>query len=501
MSQSTKKSNLGFALFLIFLIIIAGLVTYLFIYNHNLSTSKIPEYTEDYFTFKEVEESIPVDVFAKYPVNPITITYDDGVKISGLKDKSIENKINLELKDLEPYKFQEKPSCYVNFNVSNILSLTCKNKSATFNLTTGNHLTLEEIFNKDSNLYSITMDALYQSFCTYGDCYLPREDDSDYEYYNSIENDLIASYQNIEKGNYDLVVTYSSLILNLPNLEEYTNITYSFDRYYNDITIFNRYKTTESIFENDITDYCNVESCYLFDFSHSNNTSYNTGSFITAKNYLTVNIYNNTRSDVTMDNDYPLSDLDLPQISQKITNELMLKNNLKRETNNYQNITLNIDIYNTAYNYKLITYNLVIKEMTKENFIKNSLGAYEVDNLNNQDITKVNMILTSNNNIAYQEEEPTEIFADFTDTLYTYILEDLATNSYSPFIYYSNLCEIAENYDECINNLDYKALINDASYMIDLENHDLLMYYLKNIGGGMTASAITKLPYDIFTLK
>ena len=160
-----------------------------------------------------------------------------------------------------------------------------------------------------------------------------------------------------------------------------------------------------------------------------------------------------------------------------------------------------MEIHNTNYNYKLVNYDITIEEMNKDNFIKNSLGSQNPKIVNTREIEAINLILTSNNNISYLESDPTKVFTNFTDTLRTYINNETTNNpNNNAFRGYAAYCELETNYKDCITNLNYNNLINDAAYAIDLDNQEILMYYVKGLGGGVASYVITKLPFDIFTL-
>lgn len=487
MSQSSKKGNIIFVGFLLLLVLIAGLITYYLIYNHNLKASQSNHIEENYLSFKKVEESKTLDIFRKYPVNPITVTVDDDVKISGLKDKNVENKINSELKSFVPYdakKFgvRDKNFCNINFNFSNVLSLECENKSGTFDLTTGNYIKIEDIFNKDTDLFTITMDALYQTMCEYGNGFCtPEEDDDEYykdnEYYknNKIENEIANVYHQILQGNYGISLEPTGLWIKMPNFDYYV-ATIDFTKYYNEVTIFDRYKTKETIYENDIEQYCNIMNC--------DNSVEREGYFLSDKNYLNIRIS-------SLD-----ENIDLAQVKSKIVNEIIKKNSLKKETNNYQYLSLYITIEKPTYGYNVVSYTIYKREMDKDNFIKYYLDHWlDVKIINEEETEKINMILTNDNNIVYLEDDPNKVFNNFYDTLANYLLEYIENDRDSIYDY-NSFCN-DEGYADICNDgkIDYQAAVKQAIYAIDIDNKllmiDFMIYALNTI----------EVPYDIFTLK
>ncbi len=493
MSKSSK-SNVLFILFLATLILISIFITYLLITNHNNKINNPVNTNKPYYSFQAVSKKDPIDAFAKYPVNPITIDISDKVSISGLKNKEVETKINNKLAKLDSSKNEYGYNfCNVTFNYSNVLGIDCKNEYVMVNLIDGEDIILEEIFQKDSDLFEIIKEALYSSYCAWGTC-ANREEL--YEYDSYIDNYLITAIKEIKNREYKICLTNTSLYIYLNYYENIDDIlggvTFDFYNYLNDITIYSRFLTSENIYENEVNEYCNPENCdYIIE---TNKDYYSNSGFLTSKNYLNNSLFNSTSSDIAYDYRYEKEELDLANLTTKISNTLIEKYNLTKE-NNYQNIYIDLDIYNTNYDYKLITYIIDIKEFKKEDFIKNILGYYEAQPLKEEHITKNNMIITKDGNIEFLEDNPASIFPDFNTKLYNYILaheEDFYT--------VTAICDFYEDYNACLEEYSYEKLISKASYALDQENGMLHMFYQSPAISGMTSGINTYLPLDIFTI-
>ena len=220
MSKSSK-SNVLFILFLATLILISIFITYLLITNHNNKINNPVNTNKPYYSFQAVSKKDPIDAFAKYPVNPITIDISDKVSISGLKNKEVETKINNKLAKLDSSKNEYGYNfCNVTFNYSNVLGIDCKNEYVMVNLIDGEDIILEEIFQKDSDLFEIIKEALYSSYCAWGTC-ANREEL--YEYDSYIDNYLITAIKEIKNREYKICLTNTSLYIYLNYYENVVN--------------------------------------------------------------------------------------------------------------------------------------------------------------------------------------------------------------------------------------------------------------------------------------
>lgn len=175
---------------------------------------------------------------------PVEIQY---IEIHGLKNKEIENKINSEIKEfttklgkeeLNEWSNRKYVTCSINANISNILSVSFwnhnyKSVALNYDLTTGNQIKFEDVFTTDANIKEILQESLYA-------------EQSIYEPYDEIAFEWMYRFM---KGDYHFIID-NEYISVCSNETGYSNII-SLAKYYKDIAVFNRYRTSESIFEDE----------------------------------------------------------------------------------------------------------------------------------------------------------------------------------------------------------------------------------------------------------
>ena len=451
-----SKGNIIFAIFLIILIIGSISTTYYLIIKHNskVSIDNNNNNNNNYFSFKEVSKKDTIDVFREYPINPIDINLEGQVKISGLKNKEVESKINEKLAKLDV-----SDKCYVHFNYSNVLSISCDYRdNVNVNLIDGEDITIEDIFQKDSDILAITEDVIYKY--------------SHYSYYDigSIENYVISAVNLLKSGDYTIRFTSNSIyVLSNHKSSSYTNsIEYYFSSFMDEITIYDRFLTDDSLYEKEVTKYCKPQDClssnreYLtpnnvLDFGISNHTDANLDGSNSEKQVLDDSIYSKVRT--LLDDTYNF-----------------------RDEKNYQIVRALITINSTNYGYMQAIWSLDFEKFDKENYAKYLLGGAYVNAtpFETKSYLKTNMIITDNNEIKFLEDNPNLIFNDFRETLYNYFV-----NNDDEFHY-------------LIYHLGYYHVIDNASYAIDLENKVIYAKYCDEWGYNVLD---TYIPFDIFTLK
>lgn len=507
MSQSNKKNNISFYLFLIVLIGLSISGTYIAIKHHNVHNLPVTnnpveeELTKEesitpYLTFKEVDASQTIDAFKKYPINPINISYENNVvAISGLKNKEIETKINEKLSILDAsYNSYGYNSCHINFNVSNVFSISCKTKTLNLNLTTGEEITIEEIFNKDTDIYSILVNSIYASLCSWQGCV---EKDYGSDNFPTIENNVIETLKKLKNNQYTISIANSFTTISYHEEDDYYDTTFiSYGPYHNDITIYDRFLDTD-IFENEVTDYCTPNSC-IYKENHQESTYDNSRieeeSFLNDKTYLKWYISNNTNYDALYNDAYEFSNFNLKNISDLIKYEIITKEQLNIDTNNYIDLDIYVNIYYNSKNKFQVTYNITKNEYTKENFIQYRLGSNNINipTINSKRIDKINMILSTDNKISYLEEDPTKLF-NFESILYDYIIEKLKDKDNQEFRGYN-----IYDYENGEEEKDYHMLIKEAIYAIDEVNNRLHIYEHKPGIGAPNSYVNTFVSLDIF---
>ncbi len=483
MSQS-KRNNIIFYTILVLVIIlsIGGTIFAVKLHNKNVDKNKIINNQEEeikpFLTFNEVSKSKTIDVFKEYPVNPIDIKVNNNtIQISGLKNKEIENKVNNKLSELNITKRDNDYVYYINFNMSNILSVSNYNENVNVNLVTGEEITLEEIFNKDTDIYSILVQSNYNTRCSWEGCY--PEIDPDYEYDSQVENLVVEYLKKIKNNDYHIEISPINVRLIYSNYEadymEYTEIP--FYNFSNEITIYDRY-LDNNIYEKEVTEYCNPQNCRNKLGSDSNDY-YETGYYLNDKTYFNIYISNDTSTD-PLYNEYLKENvkLDLKKYIKIFQEEIIKKENLNLKGNNYTNIDISLDInYHTPNDYQII-YSLTKKEFKKEDFIRYSLGFGETKPLNEKRINRLNMLMDKNDKITYLSDNPEKEIPNFETKLYEYIMKSLEDEDNNDFTNY-NSCEFADDHDKCEQEKDYHNLIKEASYVIDPLYNRLLMYEIK----------------------
>ena len=173
-----KKADVLFVFFLILLVLLCVGTTCYFIFRYHKNEDKDSvtntnpnEDSIPYLEFAEVSREDTIDIYREYPVNPIDINLVGTVRIHGLKDKIVEEKVNAILKELHALESEDDYGCFVNFNVSNVLSITCDDEARNIDLTTGEEIKFEELFNQDTNMDALIRKEAYQYACFIGGCY------------------------------------------------------------------------------------------------------------------------------------------------------------------------------------------------------------------------------------------------------------------------------------------------------------------------------------------
>lgn len=507
MSQS-RRNNIIFYSILCLVVILSILGTFFAIKHHNknvdnngVTNNPKEESITPYLTFKEVSKKSTVDVFKKYPINPIKLNHESNnkVTISGLKNKEVQNKVNEKLSVLNDEKTKDGSSlCYMHFNVSNVLSISCNGEeTVNVNLVTGDYIELEDIFNKDSDIYSILVKSNYDNLCGWYICYPDAEIQDEWPL--EVENKLVENLKKIKNKKYSLTLFDESVRIEYDG--DYEDGSGTFINYYDfkdEITIYDRF-LDDSIYENAIAEYCEAGSCY--DKQNYNDKDMYIGyEYLNDKVYLSYQINNDTDQDALFE--YRTKEtipMDIEKVTKVIKDEIIKNENLNIKGNNYIEYDISVNIYyHTASDFQ-VTYSVIKNEFNKENFIKYRLGFSEAKTINKKIINKINMLMDKNNKISYLSDNPSRDIPNFESKLYDYIINDIKTSEYDNFSGY-NTCEFSADPD-CEEKRDYHNLIKEASYAIDTINNRLHMYEFKP-GIAMAESYVAVyIPLDIFKDK
>lgn len=504
MSQQ-KKANIIFGVILIFIVLLSVSLTIYLIIRHNQSVDK-DEVTntevpiEPYLEFSSVSKKDTIDIYQEYPVNPIDINLVGTVSITGLKDKEIEDKVNSILSELDALENEDDYGCYVNFNVSNVLSITCEEEVRNIDLTTGEEIKFEELFNQDTNMDALIRREAYQYACYTGNCIADIDYGDDYE--NQAENEMIAFLQDYKNGNITFGIGYTSF--NIYRNQEFEWFYFSsYGTYYEDLTIYDRFLTEEDIYEEDITTSCLPQTCELIVNYSDSEDYYQTGEFLNNTNYLEFYIYNSSDFNLAYDEfeKYPFL---MDEIGEKVKRRLIEELDLEH-IDHYKNMRLNVTIYNNELNGYQLEYNLTSEILDGDHFYASILGDELATKIDEESIYKTDLVMDTSGNLSFLENDPTQLFANFEEVLYQYIIDDLAKaeeeqNYVSDFSNYDvGSCEGSEDFNACYKNRDFHQLIKEANYAIDPINERIHMYQHKP-GIGMAASYVsTFLPFSLFS--
>ena len=501
-----KKADVLFILLLVLLVLSSVGTTCYFIFRHHknvdnksVTNTNPSEEETPYLEFAEVSRKDTIDIYREYPVNPIDINLVGTVRIHGLKDKIVEEKVNAVLRELPALESEDDYGCYVNFNVSNVLSITCDDEARNIDLTTGEEIKFEELFNQDTNMDALIRKEAYQYACFIGGCY--AEDPYDEEYESEVENDMIAflrDYKN-EKSTFGIGYTDFNFYRN----QDYGWYYYSsYASYYDELTIYDRFLTDGDIYEEEVSLTCFPQTCHYITDPGDNKFSYQTGEFLSETNYLDFQIYNSSGYNLAYDDftEYPF---DMREMGNKIKDQLIDHFRLDR-TDHYKNIYLSVNIYNNELNGYQLEYNLTIQELDEDNFYESVLN-YELETeIDREETYKADIIMDQEGNISFLEDDPTELFPNFESVLYQYIMDDLAKalmddHYYSEFENYNvGVCEEYTDYNECLNNRDFHELIKDANYAVDPVNERIHMYHMVPGIGAPQSYVHVFLPFSLF---
>ena len=260
------------------------------------------------------------------------------IQIDGLKNTSIENKINNEIKNLvySLYDNSELDDSKIDYigiyayyaaNFGNTLSLNISksiyykdddaefnstNYTLNYNLTTGNKIKFIDLFT-NSSLKNALIQSIYDDVV------------SNYTYIDSPDGTIDMSKADLSTVEEETYILLNKLMNNLDNITFYYTPSYIYiydyelsitmSNIYSNIAIYNRFKTTESIFDGTYEGNKN-----MFVFSKRN-------SYEDIQYSKYEDIYDNFRVEVSieMDNDLllnPIAKEKLTEIINKVENEI-----------------------------------------------------------------------------------------------------------------------------------------------------------------------------------
>lgn len=206
------------------------------------------------------------------------------VRISGLKNKDVENKINKELEEVED-EFRKKIvastgenenmyiSSFVTANYSNIFSVAFYgsksdsnyveqiniHKFLNYDLSTGNHIKLEEIFlpGTDIDLYAqnyIYKQKLLEKFLkkdVFIDPKCWQSEEFQYIADEIDEADFINEYMKYKNSNKDFYLSYDGVYIKYSDDVDSSMVYIDFTECIENLIVYNKFVTKDSIFEKD----------------------------------------------------------------------------------------------------------------------------------------------------------------------------------------------------------------------------------------------------------
>lgn len=307
-----KEENLGFKdnkkilkyILLIFsILVICSATVGIIIYRYNnlkINTSGNIISTK---TNKILNKEYVVDYDYKYFTNPLTFeqkeylegkfkysgeTYDKVsvyyVKISGLKDKTIENKINKAIKD-EALDIPELKSneyynllCSVEGNFNNILSIRLysyiynvktektrnqNNYYLSYDLTSGEIIKFEDVFTSDMPINHAIYELEYKSLA-WGDDFSLEWDREKYDMRTNMDKrdtsefediilKAIRNFNDIDRSKIQVLITPYTISFEYELNNEYKQYTVYSYKYKDYVTVYKKYLKNENIFEKSYT--------------------------------------------------------------------------------------------------------------------------------------------------------------------------------------------------------------------------------------------------------
>lgn len=278
-----KKMFFGLVIFTICAVLITSLLIFLNLHSSstNYESGKVALNLEVVGTKKN----------QRYNQNDLKIVQENvkykeleyqSLRISGLKNKKIENKINAELEEVEN-EFRERVlaasgdnsnmylTSYVQANYSNILSVSFFasksnsnyrneiniHKFLNYDLTTGNQLKIEDVFTPDVDIDLLAQNYIYQEKLhekfSESNIFFNSEywEDGKLNYLvgEIDELDFMNEFLKYKNSDKDFYITPTGVNIRYSNDYNTGNILIEFKKHLDKVIIYDKYVTTENIFE------------------------------------------------------------------------------------------------------------------------------------------------------------------------------------------------------------------------------------------------------------
>lgn len=301
---------------IIFGLIAFGIVCFaatgVLIYKHNEEILAKDNNQENKNNGNKEEQEKTLDLNGTYNENDIIISENAEIfnsveiqipQISGLKNKDIETKVNNSIREkiyssLKEYSDIEYMSFYTNANFSNVLSIICtcglkddwKEIYLNYELINGEELKLDDLLSKNTDIYTVVRKAFYRaaagSAVRNEDIEEPKYDPTTNTWY-IYRYEWSTSTESSEKKKVEFVIDEDEVAQNIANfinssrkdfffssqgvyLKTY-NYFVNFTDIADNIVIYDKYLTDESLYERDDIGLKNLFTCA---FSCSNVVKY-----------------------------------------------------------------------------------------------------------------------------------------------------------------------------------------------------------------------------------
>lgn len=291
---------------IIFGLIAFGIVCFaatgVLIYKHNEEILAKDNNQENKSNGNKEEQEKTLDLNGTYNENDIIISENAEIfnsveiqipQISGLKNKDIETKVNNSIREkiyssLKEYSDIEYMSFYTNANFSNVLSIICtcglkddwKEIYLNYELINGEELKLDDLLSKNTDIYTVVRKAFYRaaagSAVRNEDIEEPKYDPTTNTWY-IYRYEWNTSTESSEKKKVEFVIDEDEVAQNIANfinssrkdfffssqgvyLKTY-NYFVNFTDIADNIVIYDKYLTEESLYEKDDIGLKNLFTC------------------------------------------------------------------------------------------------------------------------------------------------------------------------------------------------------------------------------------------------
>ena len=282
--------------------IVCFVATGVLIYKHNEEILAKDNNQENKSNGNKEEQEKTLDLNGTYNENDIIISENAEIfnsveiqipKISGLKNKDIETKVNNSIREkiyssLKEYSDIEYMSFYTNANFSNVLSIICtcglkddwKEIYLNYELINGEELKLDDLLSKNTDIYTVVRKAFYRaaagSAVRNEDIEEPKYDPTTNTWY-IYRYEWNTSTESSEKKKVEFVIDEDEVAQNIANFINSSRKDFFFssqgvylktyDYFVNftdiadNIVIYDKYLTEESLYEKDDIGLKNLFTC------------------------------------------------------------------------------------------------------------------------------------------------------------------------------------------------------------------------------------------------